>query len=306
MGIKRKKGKIATTQDHLDIEDVRDDIVLLKSGNATAVLQTTAVNFDLLSEGEQDSMIFAYASLLNSLSFPIQVMVRTKRMDVSNYLYRIQEAKNKATNDSIAAQIDLYEAFIKDLVSKNQVLDKRFYVVIPYIGLDFSQIKGGFSHLFGQRVENIDRGALLEKAKTNLEPKIEHLSKQFARIGVKAVRLNTEELVELFYDLYNPEVAREQKAALGTREYTTPLVEPSIAPMIGGQDQPVIKPAPVDQLPPNPPNQEAQPMEEQNSVPFETMPPSNQPPLSSEATPPPAAAINLTQNETGRDVNELA
>lgn len=302
----KRKGKIATTQDHLDIEDVRDDIVLLKSNNATAVLQTTAVNFDLLSEGEQDSMIFAYASLLNSLSFPIQVVVRTKRMDVSNYLYRIQEAKNRATNDSIATQIDLYEAFIEDLVSKNQVLDKRFYVVVPYIGLDFSQIKGGFSHLFGRRVEHIDRGALLEKAKSNLEPKIEHLSKQFARIGIKVVRLNTEELVELFYDLYNPEVAREQKAALGTREYTTPLVEPSIAPMIGAADQPVINQATTDQLPTNPLNQEPQPMEEQNNPPFETMPSSNQPPQSSEVLQPPAAAINPTQNETGRDINELA
>lgn len=302
----KRKGKIATTQDHLDIEDVRDDIVLLKSNNATAVLQTTAVNFDLLSEGEQDSMIFAYASLLNSLSFPIQVVVRTKRMDVSNYLYRIQEAKNRATNDSIATQIDLYEAFIEDLVSKNQVLDKRFYVVVPYIGLDFSQIKGGFSRLFGRRVEHIDRGALLEKAKSNLEPKIEHLSKQFARIGIKVVRLNTEELVELFYDLYNPEVAREQKAALGTREYTTPLVEPSIAPMIGAADQPVINQATTDQLPTNPLNQEPQPMEEQNNPPFETMPSSNQPPLRSEVLQPPAAVINPTQNETGRDINELA
>lgn len=232
----KKKERTASSQDHLDIEDVRDDIVILKNGAATAILQATAVNFDLLSEAEQDSMIFAYASLLNSLSFPIQVLVRTKRMDVSNYLYRIGEAKARATNPAIASQIQQYEQFITDLVSKNQVLDKRFYVSIPYIGIDLAQVKAGLSNIFGRRVPNLNKWSILEKAKVNLEPKIEHLAKQFSRIGIKTVRLNTEELVELLYDLYNPEVAREQKAALGTREYTAPLVEPSIAPTVTSKE----------------------------------------------------------------------
>ncbi len=231
-----KLGKVASTQDHLDIEDIRDDVVLLKNGSATAVLQTTAVNFDLLSETEQDSMIFAYAALLNSLTFPIQVFIRTKRMDISNYLVRVQEAKTRTHNQNLVLQIEKYENFITDLVSKNQVLDKRFYVAIPFIGLDLSQVTSNIASLFKKRSKNLDKWSLLEKAKVNLEPKVEHIMKQFNRLGVRTVRLNTEELIELFYDLYNPEIAREEKAALGPQEYTTPIVEPSLAPVV---DEPI-------------------------------------------------------------------
>lgn len=233
-----KLGKVASTQDHLDIEDIRDDIVLLKNGSATAVLQTTAVNFDLLSETEQDSLIFAYAGLLNSLTFPLQVFIRTKRMDVSNYLFRIQEAKARSHNENLSAQIEKYETFITDLVSNNQVLDKRFYVAIPYIGLDLSQVTSNIATLFKKRSKSLDKWALLEKAKVNLGPKVEHMIKQFSSIGVKPVRLNTEELIELFYDLYNPEIAREEKAALGPQEYTTPIVEPSLALVAGEEEHP--------------------------------------------------------------------
>lgn len=222
--------KISSTQEHLDIEDIRNDLVILKNGNAAAVLQTTAVNFDLLSEAEQDAMIFAFAALVNSLTFPIQVLVRSKRVDITNYLSRLEEAKKVAYSPGLAEQIDKYESFIIDLVSKNQVLDKRFYVVIPYIWLNLTQLQN-LGGIFTPKTPRVSKWYVLERAKVNLEPKVEHLIKQLARIGIKALRLNTAELVELFYDLYNPEVAREQKAALGTSEYTTPVVEPAIAPL---------------------------------------------------------------------------
>src|SRR3989344_1118185 len=99
------KKPTASTQQHLDIEDIRDDIVILKNGNAVVVLETNAVNFDLLSEREQDAMIFAYAALLNSLTYPIQVLVRTRRMDISNYLQTLAEAQQKAPNQQIGYQI---------------------------------------------------------------------------------------------------------------------------------------------------------------------------------------------------------
>jgi len=227
-----KKQKIPSTQTHMEIDEIRDDIIVLKNGGASAVLQTTAVNFDLLSENEQDSMIFAFASLLNSLTFPIQILVRTKRMDISNYLFKIEEAKRKATNKTILNHIGLYENFIKDLVSRNQVLDKRFYIVLPHVGIDLSQIKTGVASIFRRPPPNVSRWETLEKARVSLEPKIDHVISQLGRIGVKAIRLTTEELVELYYDLYNSDISREQKAALGTKEYTTPIVEPELTPVI--------------------------------------------------------------------------
>src|SRR3990170_2125716 len=132
--------KIYTTQEHLDIEDIRNDMVILKNGEAVCLIQTNAINFDLLSEMEQDAMIFAFAALLNSLTFPIQILIRTKRMDISNYLAKVLEAGATTHNPNLAAQIEKYSYFIQELVSRNQVLDKRFYVAIPYIGIDLSQV----------------------------------------------------------------------------------------------------------------------------------------------------------------------
>lgn len=225
------KKPIASTQQHLDIDDIRDNIVILRNGNAVTVLQTTAVNFDLLSEREQDSMIFAYAALLNSLTYPIQVLVRSKKMDISNYIKLLGEAQQKAANEQIAYQIGLYANFIKELVSRNEVLDKRFYIVIPYAGTTLSQALT-LPSLFTKKAPVEDRWHILEKAKVNLGPKVDHLIKQVARIGVKAHQLTTEELVEFYYDLYNPDVSLEQKAALNTTEYTTPIVEPALQPSL--------------------------------------------------------------------------
>lgn len=234
------KRPIASTQQHLDIDDIRDNIVILRNGNAVAILQTTAVNFDLLSEREQDSMIFAYAALLNSLTYPIQVIVRSKRMDISNYIRLLDQAQQNSTNQQISYQINLYSNFIKELVSQNQVLDKRFYIIIPYAGTTLSQALT-IPSLFSKKAPVEDKWHTLEKAKVNLGPKVDHLTKQVSRIGVKAHQLTTEELVEFFYDLYNPDVSLEQKAALNTTEYTTPIVEPALQPTVAEPDNQIEK-----------------------------------------------------------------
>jgi hypothetical protein len=230
-----EKQKIYSTQEHLDIDDIRDNLVILKNGEAVAVIQTNAINFDLLSEREQDAIMFAYAALLNSLTFPIQTLVRTKRMDITTYMQNLALARRGARSPQLRHQIDKYAYFIKDLVSKNQVLDKRFYIVVPYLAISLTHLKSVGAGLFGKKPPPTNKWATFEKAKVNLEPKIEHVIKQLNRIGIKAKQLHTEGLVELFYDLYNPEVTREQKAALSTQEYTTPIVEPAVSPVIEGQ-----------------------------------------------------------------------
>lgn len=227
----REKRKIPSTQDHLDIEDIRDNIAVLKNGTAVAILQTTSLNFDLLSESEQDAMIFAFASLLNSLTYPMQIFIRSKRLDISGYITQLEKAKEATTNQNLVAQINKYESFVKNLVSKNQVLDKRFYVVIPDFGIQIPQ-PGNLSGIFHRRPEGMSKWNIFERAKTGLQQKTDHLEKLLGQIGIRAVRLDTKELVELFYDIYNPEVARKQKAALGTEEYTTPMVEPKMAPVV--------------------------------------------------------------------------
>lgn len=240
-----------TTQQHLEIEDIRDDLVILKNGNVVAIIQTNAVNFDLLSETEQDAMIFAYAGLLNALSFPIQVAVRSKRTDISSYIMKLESAKANQSNPRLAAQISRYTQFVRELIARNNVLAKKFYVIIPYFEIKLSTANP-FANLGGQNKKFVgDKIALLERAKVGLQPKVEFIIKQLARIGLQGDTLNTQQLVELFYDFYNADVSREQKVALTTSEYTAKFVEPAVAtPAVNFKPPSVNDQAPTPKLPP--------------------------------------------------------
>lgn len=198
----------ASTQEHLDIEDIRDDFVVLKTGDAIAVLETGAVNFDLLSEREQDAMIEAYSSLLNSLSFPIQVVMRSQKLDISSYLARLKKAGEAQENEALKKHVRLYYDFVKDLITKNEVLDKDFYVALPHREIKISLGNPLTKVLRSLRGESgaspsVDPEEVVVAARPKLEPRIDHLIKQFARIGIQARRLNTEELIGLFYGIYN-------------------------------------------------------------------------------------------------------
>src|SRR3989344_4576833 len=126
----------STTQDHLDIEDVQSDLVLLKDGSVAMVLQTSSVNFGLLSEEEQDATIYSYAALLNSLSFPIQILVRSQHKDVTGYVKLLADQEQKQTNPLLKKQIGFYKKFVEKIVKEGNVLDKKFYVVIPFSALE--------------------------------------------------------------------------------------------------------------------------------------------------------------------------
>jgi len=219
---------LASTQQHLDIHDIDQGMVILKNGSARMVLSCTAVNFDLLSEVEQDAIIAAYSGLLNSLSFPIQVIVRSKKMDISFYLDQLQEVEKEQTNKFLKKRIASYRGYVEQLISKNEVLDKNFYVVIPHQEMFLTSSKNPLGKLFsrGKKV-SFSKSKVLKKAKIQLEPKKEHLIKQFSKIGVKAQQLKTQELIELFYDLYNPDLARQQHLRKA-EEYTAPLVRPAV------------------------------------------------------------------------------
>lgn len=225
---------IASTQEHLDIEDIREGVVLLKNNGAAVVVQTTAVNFDLLSEVEQDAMIAAYSQFLNSLTFSIQVVIRSKKMDISSYVESLLAVENSQTNPYLRDQIKSYRGYVTELISKNEVLDKKFYIVIPYQDITFrpqTSILDAFLGFLGIPKKNaprVNRRALLEKSRIQLEPKIDQIIKQLARVGLKARRLGTQELVELFYDIYNPNVSREERLRADASEYTAPIVQASV------------------------------------------------------------------------------
>jgi hypothetical protein len=226
-----------STQSHLDIAQIKGDIVVLKNGGAAAIVQTNAINFDLLSVQEQDSAIAAFSSLLNSLSFPIQITIRSKKMDITDYLEKVKTIEEKQMNAKIKKQIQMYRSFIKDeLVTKENVLEKHFYVTVPFRTFDMSAITStswieNLAEYFGASkptTTKINTDQVLEEAKIDLIPKVTFLIKEFARIGIKADLLKTSELIKLFYEIYNSETAQVQRIRGDFENYTSTLVEPKI------------------------------------------------------------------------------
>lgn len=153
------------------------------------VLQTSAVNFDLLSETEQLAIIGAFAALLNSLSFSIQIVIRSKRLDISNYLNLLRDAEQKQKNPLLQLMMQHYRQFVTNIIRNNEVLDKQFYVVLSVSALELGVVK------------NVDKN--FEKGLTLLTPRRDNLIRQLGRIGLKTTQLNTDKLIALFYDYYN-------------------------------------------------------------------------------------------------------
>ena len=217
----------SSTQDHLDIEDIRDNLVLLKDGACCLLLETTAVNFSLLSESEQDAIIYAYAGLLNSLTFPIQIVVTSQKKNIANYLALLAEQKIKIANPLLKQQVGKYYEFVKKTVAENEVLDKKFYVVIPFSSLELG-ISTALSSSFKKHPGlPFDKQSILTKAKNSLIPKRDHLLKQLTRIGLKAKQLTTPDLIKLFYNYYNPDSGAIEFDAAAA--YDAPIVEAAIS-----------------------------------------------------------------------------
>ncbi len=204
-----------TTQKHLPVEDIKNNLVILKNGNVVMILKTSSVNFDLLSEKEQDAMIYAYASLLNSLTFPIQILIRSSLKDVSNYVKRLEEQRVKITDPLLKKQVSSYLEFVQDVVERNNVLAKSFYIILPFYAAEAglqaaaqTSVPFPISLLKLNKEPSglpIEKDKLIKKAESALEPKKEHLKRLFGRLGLAADQLDNKKLIQLFYEIYNQE-----------------------------------------------------------------------------------------------------
>jgi len=186
----------SSTQNFIEIEEIKDDIIIMKDFSAAIVVEVSAVNFWLLSQEEQESMIYAYASLLNSLSFPVQVLILSKKMDISSYLDYLDNQINKQAVDLIRSRLLSYREFVKTIIKKNTVLEKRFFFVVP-----FSPLELGMS---GANTQSLRKEYIISRAKTSLYPKRDNLLRLLSKIGLRGSTLQQQELTELFYNLYNP------------------------------------------------------------------------------------------------------
>jgi hypothetical protein len=193
----------ASTQSFTEIETIEHDLVMFTQGSCVMVVSTTAVNFGLLSEKEQDAIIYAYAGLLNSLSFPIEILIRTQQKDVSAYLKTLEDGEKKQKNPKLASSMHSYRQFVAATVRERNVLDKKFYVVLPF---SYLELGTSASVLFGGSKKHglpFPKEYILERALTVLTPKKDHVIRLLGRIGLRAKQLDDEQLTRLFFEIYN-------------------------------------------------------------------------------------------------------
>lgn len=202
-----------STQQYLDIAEIRDNVVILKDGSVRAVLLASSINFALKSEDEQNAILQGYISLLNSLSFSLQIVVQSRRLNIDAYVDDLEKRASEQTNDLLRTQIQEYRSFIAELVTLGDIMGKRFYAVVPYApGKDakrgfFSQLSAAFSP--GTIISLSDK--LFNRYREKLETRVNTVVGGLSGLGVTAIPLPTQSLIELFYGSYNPELSQIQK-----------------------------------------------------------------------------------------------
>lgn len=206
-----------TTQDHVPFADIVDGLILYKSGGAAVVMESTSLNFGLLSEREQQAVIAAYAGLLNSLTFPIQIVVRSQRKDISNYIKTLDEARQKIQAEKLKKVMNDYQAFIYDSIKRKNVLSKKFYMIVPFTQYELGVSKSFKSSFFNKKTQSLPytKSYIIRKAKITLYPKRDHLIRQAGRLGIRLHQLDNEELIRLVYNLYNPVPPVKEKSLFG-------------------------------------------------------------------------------------------
>lgn len=215
-----KKSNPNSTQNTLQIAEVRDGIVIMNDGSFRSVIMCRSINFDLMSPEEREAVEFSYQGFLNALYFPIQIFVRSQRVDLRPYIERLDKIRSEHDNMLLAVLMEDYINFISDLSGQTNIMDKRFYVVIPYdprpdVTKAITQSKNFFSGLagmFSSKEQHVTiNEADLVKAKDELRNRVQAALGSLQQCGVQGLPLDTQELIELYYDTYNPDTATRQK-----------------------------------------------------------------------------------------------
>lgn len=201
-----KKTTTIATQQFLDVAEVREDVIVLKNGSLRAVLAVSAINFDLKSSDEQDAIVMHYQSFLNSVDFPVQVLISSRKLNMENYLVYLTDKEKVQTNELLRMQIAEYKNFISQLVNVSNIMDKNFYIIIPFSPME-NQEKGFFSNLaatFNPKKRILEKREAFETNKNQLYQRVDQIIAGLSGIGVRIAPLKTQELIELLFNSYNP------------------------------------------------------------------------------------------------------
>lgn len=208
--------KSAATQRFLPIAEIHNDTVILKNGGLRAVLQTSSINFNLKSEEEQNSLIYGYQNFLNSLEFPVQILIRSKKLDIDDYLANLEETKSKQENPLLKEQTAEYQEYIEKLVEYADIMEKKFYVIVPVdapTGTKIGFIDRFLSHIFPD--DSVSKLKTRHKSflelRKKLTQRVNQIEQALMGLNIRTTELKTKELIELFYQSYNPITSRQEK-----------------------------------------------------------------------------------------------
>ncbi len=215
---KGEKDKKSSTQLYMKVSEIHDDTVVLKNGGLRAVLKTSSINLNLKSEEEQNAVIYSYQNFLNSLEFPIQIVVRSKKLDLDQYIEKLKKMGVKQTNPLLQKQTFEYIEYISRLIEYANIMEKEFYVIVPQD--PFAEESRGFFKSFLENIFPQDNVAKIKtrhsqfaELKKRLSDRVNTVRAGLESCGLRINILNTQELIELFYETYNPMTARSQKFA---------------------------------------------------------------------------------------------
>ena len=222
-----------STQNTLQISEIRDGVVIMNDGSFRSVAMVKSINFDLMSPTEREGVEYAYQSFLNSLYFEIQIFVHSSKVDIRPYLEKLNKIRSEQDNMLLGVLMDDYLDYMANLAEQTNIMDKKFYIVIPYYSnLNNQKLaqasKGFMTTIFGQKenVVTINEQAL-ETAKTELKNRLETVLAGLAQSGVQGMALDTQELIELYYDSYNPDTATRQPLK-NFNDLTAPVVSKGV------------------------------------------------------------------------------
>jgi hypothetical protein len=219
-GAHSSKSSPNSTQNALQIAEIRDGIVIMNDGSFRSVVMVKSINFDLMSPQEQEAVEFSFQRFLNSLYFPIQIFIRSQKVDLQPYIEKLDKIRSEHDNMLLALLMDDYIDYIDQLGQQTNIMDKRFYVVIPYfprvdVQKALTQSKAfatGLLALFSSKEQHVViNEADLEQAKTELRNRVQAVLSGLMQCSVQGLPLDTQELIELFYDTYNPDTATRQQ-----------------------------------------------------------------------------------------------
>jgi len=203
----------SSTQRYLDIAEIREDTLIMRDGTLRAIIMVSSINFALKSETEQNAIIAAYVSFLNNIDYPLQIVIQSRELNIEEYINTLKQKEKEQTNELLKIQIAEYTQYISELISLGKIMNKRFYVVITYNPLSDKQ-----KNFFSKLLDTFRPATLIKmseekflRRKAELTKRVENITEGLASIGINSVPLDTQSLIELFYNTYNPETSANQK-----------------------------------------------------------------------------------------------